>query len=1148
MGLCFCNRHSLGLSADAEQRHPLPLSLSSLPAAPRPAKLARPVLSEITFPVPPSTPPPPRTSSRLHAALSPRRGTGRCPIPKIPDFEGLADSETDSDDELLSHARMRAAGLGATPVPSTPVKLGSGGASGGVGGSDGAGMSPLTSLISRIGIIGRTSPARAANQGRTPESSCSTDDLVAAARRAEVRRLTQKMIQEELQNEQQQQQQFLYLQQQRQQRQQYQKFQQQYYHQAQPHQPRTYKRSSMSTIKEDPADISSLDLAHPRNTVAVMDGSGYRTSLEFVFTRSRDDLSVPPALSNKGKVSDTYLLPKPPLLPPSVLSKHFASQAGKAGLPEGPGECIQVHGGGSLGREFGDFISASFATDPSARRPLPEGALSFVPTSTQDTVAAGVTTGTTGKTVASSTHVAEPGQKSLRVKHVASNGGPAQKNSKDKIKGQQDDADISETAQAVSDSLSSMDEDGSIHEARKARIVVSGRARNTSNHIGSTDDTVEKAEADTFTATHKDSPLLTAVARFRKSRRKTSESSYVSTLDLPPPLVNDLSNSNNSAPAQAETIASNDGSEADTQSLPRRNGFKRLPLLSLDRFTFGLRKSSNSAQQASELSCVEQIPQSNSVASVDKTVAASVASSGAQFDSQRKENTNHDDKDSISTKSQYHSMSGASLKNGVKEKPASQSDPVSMMNRSSRASAHTTSTDIDRMAEEWHRQLQNLDHNSPLHNGATATTQRRSMSDTYPLSHQESGFRDLPPPASIMGPWSDNQAHNTGGKPGIRRQASSIHAQQLSDSWWTEASWKERPENNKANDPVKTTGQGVVLPPSKEDSVTLPREASQATEVDKDVQPPEPQPSYSRVFSSGIEKAILAGIKKVMYRKQMSTPSLTTLTPAAAVSSRSLGPERAITTTHSKASSLKLERSTPESRAMASTRTSEKIATSAASETPGRKDEVVIQDIDSIFGVLVDMESNQRTTPTTPMKPKQVNNADGCAALPESDIASPETVPSTPIANAYAEMRAYISAVLPSTPAPKFKELELHNSPCSSHQEYQEYQEYQEHQETASHQSSDAVHVVAQANTQVTTHKSADSMSVKSDSAPVKKVAEFDTASAKYMTWSGHTKPKTPLMTSAVQPGDDLKTIFQGRKENRKSFQGRTLQPALKQN
>ncbi|KIH94349.1 hypothetical protein SPBR_05538 [Sporothrix brasiliensis 5110] len=1100
MGLCFCNRHSMGLSPDAEQRHPLPLSLSSLPAAPRPAKLARPVLSETTFPVPPSTPPPPRASSRLHAALSPRRGAGRCPIPKIPDFEGLADSETDSDDELLSHARMRAAGLGATPVPSTPVNLGSGGASGGVGGSDGAGMSPLTSLISRIGIIGRTPPARTANQGRTPESSCSTDDLIAAARRAEVRRLTQKMIQEELQNEQQQQQQFLYLQQQRQQRQQYQKFQQQYYHQAQPHQPRTYKRSSMSTIKEDPADISSLDLTHPRNTVAVMDGSGYRTSLEFVFTQSRDDLSVPPALSNKGKESDTYLLPKPPMLPPSVSSKHFASQAGKAGLPEGPGERIQDHGGGNLGKEFGDFISASFATDPSARRPLPEGALSFVPTSTQATVAAGVTTGTTGKTVASSTHVAEPGQKSLRVKHVASNGGPAQKNSKDKIKGQQDDADISETAQAVSDSLSSMDEDGSIHEARKARIVVSGRARNTSNYIGSTDDAVEKAEADTFIATHKDSPLLTAVARFRKSRRKTSESSYVSTLDLPPPLVNDLSNSNNSAAAQAETIASNDG-----------------------------------AQQASELSCIEQIPQSKSVASVDKTVAASVASSGAQFDSQRKENTNHDDKDSISTKSQYHSMSGASLKNGVKEKPASQSEPASMMYGSSRASARATSTDIDKMAKEWHRQLQNLDHNSPLRSGATATTQRRSMSDTYPLSHQQSGFRDLPPPASIMGPWSDNQAHNTGGKPGIRRQASSLHAQQLSDSWWAEPSWKEGLENNKATDPVKTTGQGAVLPPSKEDSVTLPREA-----VGNDVQPPEPEPSYSRVFSSGIEKAILAGIKKVMYRKQMSTPSLTTLTPAAAVSSRSLGPERATATTHSKASSLKLERSTPESRAMGTSE--EKIATSAASETPGLKDEVVIQGIDSIFGVLVDMESNQRTIPTTPVKPKQVNNADGCAALPESDIASPETVPSTPIANAYAEMRAYISAVLPSTPAPKFEDLELHNSPCSSHQEYQEYQE------TASHQSSDAVHAVAQANAQVTTQKSADSMSVKSDSAPVKKVAEFDTASAKYMTWSGHTKPKTPLLTRTVQSGDDLETIFQGRKENRKSFQGRTLQPALKQN
>lgn len=555
MGLCFCHRPSMGLSPEDDERHPLPLPLSALPAAPRPAKLARPGAPE-TLPVPPSTPPP--RAPRLHdaaATVSPRQGSVHCPIPKIPDFEGLADNETDSDDELLSRARTRAAGATANPVPSTPVSLTASGA----GGADSTGMSPLSSLISRIGSIGRASPTRPINQSRVPDSTCGTDDLAAAARRAEVRRLTQKMIQEELQSEQMQQPQY----------------------QQQQYMSHTYKRSSMSTIKEDPADVSGHNMSHPHNIVAAMDGSGHRSALDYTFVGSREDLSVPFTMVNKGKDKSAYLLPKPPTLPPSVSSRHSAPQVGKVGLPQELGPRGRARGGvQSKGPK--DWMWTSFATDPSARRPLPDGASPFAPVSVSVSVPAGepakATTETAAKAVFSSSHKAEPGQSSLRVEQVAANC-HVQKDKKD----EQQNAVAAHT-QAASESLSSMDEDGSIHEARKARVVVSGQLRSSSNQLRSVDDIVETSKAETARITQRaSSPLPAAVTKVKKSHRKTSESSHISSLDLPPPLVDVLSGTDETAIAQAEPVESTETSEIDSQSLPARNGFKRLPFLSLDR-------------------------------------------------------------------------------------------------------------------------------------------------------------------------------------------------------------------------------------------------------------------------------------------------------------------------------------------------------------------------------------------------------------------------------------------------------------------------------------------------------------------------------------------------------------------------------------
>lgn len=523
--------------------------------------------------------------------------------------------------------------------------------------------------------------------------------------------------------------------------------------------------------------------------------------------------------------------------------------------------------------------------------------------------------------------------------------------------------------------------------------------------------------------------------------------------------------------------------------------------------------------------------------------------------------------DSASAKSQYHSISSAALKNWAKENPSTQSDLTSAAYSASQSLARATTTDIEKRAEEWHQQLQTLDLNSPVRAGGTchaglhgnsAKTQRRSISHTYPLSHQASGFWELPQRESAMRLWPNslgpgNQDPSTASglknrsieiQAGRRRHTLSFDVQQLSDSWWTEPSWrktKTAPEDcGTANpDPTTKIAGDEDLPNAKEITSPLSLVASQDTVVHKVV--PSLEPFYSTGFSNGIEKAIRAGFKKVMYRKQVSTPSLSTLTPAAAVSSRSLNPQCSATVNPSKASSLKAEKSAPESRATTPIQEPKtQVATSEPRENLRRNNEDVIQDIDNIFGgnifgVLVDMESNQQRKPATPIQFGQ-NKADDDRTLSEIVMASPQTIPSTSIANAYAEVRAYISGVLPDTPALRLGAQEHHNSPRSSYQE------------VASHQGSDAVCAITQASVQVTTHKSFDSMSAKSDSAPIKKAVETDTASTKYMARNGRTMPKAPLLKSTVQFSAELENIFQGRKENRKAFQDRTLQPTSKQN
>ncbi|CAK7228750.1 hypothetical protein SBRCBS47491_007012 [Sporothrix bragantina] len=322
--------------SDDEHRHPLPLLLSDMPAAPRPARLPR--LRAEGSPVVPSTPP---RISRLHdGASSPRPLSVHQPIPRIPDYEELAENESDSDDELFHLARLRAAG---TIVPASPVLSTPGSST--VGGAEGTSLSPLSSLINRIGSIGRTSPLRPAHPCGTPEAACSTEDLAAAAHRADVRRLMLKMMQDELESEQKRQQQL---------------------QQMLP--PRAYKRSSMSTIKEDPADVSGTELEVPKTTVATLDGSGPSVPFEYTFTKSKEDLSIPSILAKKNIANGKFVLPKPPALPAPASSRSSSVlQRGKSVLPRGFGLRGRLRTPPTNGLK--DWVLTSLSIEREAGRP-----------------------------------------------------------------------------------------------------------------------------------------------------------------------------------------------------------------------------------------------------------------------------------------------------------------------------------------------------------------------------------------------------------------------------------------------------------------------------------------------------------------------------------------------------------------------------------------------------------------------------------------------------------------------------------------------------------------------------------------------------------------------------------------------------------
>ncbi|CAK7273592.1 hypothetical protein SEPCBS57363_005728 [Sporothrix epigloea] len=370
-----------------------------------------------------------------------------------------------------------------------------------MGGAATKSLSPLSSLINRIGNIGRTSPTRTDYSHRTPEGASSTEDLAVVAHRAEVRRLMHKMMRDELQSEKQRQQQFQQL------------------------QPlRTYKRSSMSTIKESPADVSGVELELPYGTVATLDGSESRVPFARTFAKSKEDFSLPMMLTNKDQNNGEFSFLKLP-----VLSSPFTSQSSQI-LQEN--KSVMAH----------ESPLCEF-TIPSPKRSLKKWKFGSIFTEQAKVL------DSPDKVSYSTFGLANPMQMlpATVSKPLSSNPGEdpfegsSLKQSEPKCESGNSASSTQNIAKChktvVSDSLSSVDEEASIYEAREARVYASGQLRQTSRRFGAISDIFKsdiQLQSRSGRSSSEDVGYITA--KKHKSRR-TSTLSRISSLDLPPPLL-----------------------------------------------------------------------------------------------------------------------------------------------------------------------------------------------------------------------------------------------------------------------------------------------------------------------------------------------------------------------------------------------------------------------------------------------------------------------------------------------------------------------------------------------------------------------------------------------------------------------------------
>ena len=460
------------------------------------------------------------------------------------------------------------------------------------------------------------------------------------------------------------------------------------------------------------------------------------------------------------------------------------------------------------------------------------------------------------------------------------------------------------------------------------------------------------------------------------------------------------------------------------------------------------------------------------------------------------------------------------------------------------------SCSLDKLAEEWHQQLQSVHPSSPA---------RKATSLSSRQNHQPPLFQDSPQGQSTMQDWPDSLGLLDRGStlretwdtelengPTIRRHTLSLQDQRQSNNvWWVEP---EKIEKLEGEAHVENGSSFEALAPIVKDSAPLVHvDANAKTLVMQDNTANQLDLGPS---SGGIEKTIFSGLKKVIHRKQDPIPLLPpnkpdTSTPLAAATSHQninasgpLTPSRSVpSVTNTKENNQGPENVTPPPKSEVQIIDIDHDRVQPP-KTPSKNDQGELGDIDSIIRVLIAAETKEPTVHETPEKCVITGEPKDMVVLKATETAASPTIPSTPIANAYAEVRAYISSAL------GFERPDRHESPSSSYDD-------------AISQRADSA---ADGNTQtglqaghqtrdqfmaaVPAHKSLESIFyTKSEAVSVKNKPAVDPAATRYMTWNGRTKAKEALMGSTVQFSAEIDHIFRDQKENARVFESHTSRP-----
>lgn len=482
------------------------------------------------------------------------------------------------------------------------------------------------------------------------------------------------------------------------------------------------------------------------------------------------------------------------------------------------------------------------------------------------------------------------------------------------------------------------------------------------------------------------------------------------------------------------------------------------------------------------------------------------------------------DRDSISTNNHFHSFSSSTIQgfsNGV----------------NTNDSDLAASIDLEDMAKGWHQQLQSLNIISPASKGKTMTC---------PPSNEPSEFRKPPQRRSALDLWPEtldtlNQVsalskfedQKVDSPATVRRYSLSLKDRLQADTWWMEP--RECQESKDAIR-LKTNGSGNMCSSATETLSSLnPINAAGGNLV---IQYSSAEEKSNREFSSGIEEAMRAGFRKVVYRKQDSSSLQPLNSPGAVISrsspsSESLGASEPATLSSLLTSKLGIKERNGASENDISENESHTIsmspekAPSLRASSKNRQDE--LQDIDSIIQILVNIENQNKMEYDPTGKACSEETGDAVSPTVLEMIASTSR-PSTPIVNAYAEVRAYISCAI---------ECERPVRPNSINSSYQDATSQQENNAGDERPPNDLLLNVQgkkRAAVQALARKSIESMPKKNGTTLAENPLAIDTAPVQYRTWNGHANTKHALPGNTAPFNIELKDVFQSRDESHEAI------------